>query len=394
MTAPLDGLAKVQACLQHLIAWHRHHHPDQEQIWGELVPLQEKLTYPVWQIAVLGQVSRGKSALINALLGQPQFPTGPTHGITLWPHSVRWQLELGGQTLAIDLTDTPGLDELAGEQRAAMAWEVAQQADLVLFVTAGPLNPVEINALKKLQELQVSLLFVANKQDLYLAWSKVDIDLQLQQAGLGQLITLEQILLVSAAPVAETGRELLPPNIQPLSTALTTWLTATAPKSRAQQVLRQTLSIEQHLGTALLEQPQPPLTSLWFMPLAGLGLVVCPWGLGDMVLGLGSSFGLLRWFCRFYGLPLTPPASGQAWQIILISTLGIGLLGQDSWAALLGEAEGNLTVWIAGIGTQIMAWAWGLSRLRQIIRTHVQQGYSGGSQGPGVLLKALETILN
>ncbi|AFY59644.1 Era-like GTP-binding protein [Synechococcus sp. PCC 6312] len=394
MTEPLDCSARVQACLQHLIAWHQHHHPAQEIIWSELVALEEKLAYPVWQIAVLGQVSRGKSALINALLGQPQFPTGPTHGITLWPHSVRWQVELAGQTYAIDLTDTPGLDEFAGEQRAAMAWEVAQQADLVLFVTAGPLNPVEINALKKLQELQVSLLFVANKQDLYLAWSKVDIDLQLQQAGLAQFITLDQVLLVSAAPVAETGRELLTPNIQPLSLALTTWLTETAPKSRAQQVLQQTLSIEQHLGTTLLDQPQPTLRTVWFIPLAGLGMVLLPWGLGDMVLGLGSSFGLARWLCRFYGIPLTPPASGQAWQIILISTLGIGLLGQSGWAWMLGELSWGVSVWVGGIASQVGVWAWGLSRLQQIIRTHVQQGYHGGSQGPGVLLKELEAIQN
>lgn len=394
MSAPLNSLGNVQACLAHLVAWHQHHHPAQAKIWSELVTLREKLTYPVWQIAVLGQVSRGKSALINALLGQPQFPTGPTHGITLWPHSVRWQPQFQGQTFAVDLTDTPGLDELGGEQRSAMAWDVAKQADLVLFVTAGPLNPVEIAALKMLQELQVSLVLVANKQDLYLAWSKADLDLQLKEAGLGELMTLEQMVLISAAPASESGPDVLLPTLEPLTTLLATWLTETAPHARAQHILKQTLQIEHTLGTALLEQSPSTQAIAWFISLTTLAIVLCPWGLGEMILALGSSFGWVRWLCRFYGIPLTPPASGLAWQIILISAFGIGLLSQNNWAGLLGESGGSLTSWIAGTSTQIMAWAWSLSRLRQIIRTHLQQGYSGGNQGPGQLLQELEMLQN
>lgn len=394
MSADRDYLGKVEACLEHLVAWHQHHHSAQAQIWGELAALQKKIAYPVWQIAVLGQVSRGKSALINALLGQPQFPTGPTHGITLWPHSVRWHPQFQGQTFAVDLTDTPGLDELEGEERATMAWDVAKQADLVLFVTAGPLNPVEMAALKKLQELGMPVVLVANKQDLYLAWSKADLDLQLHKAGLGGLISLDQIVFISAAPVPETGRDVLAPTIEPLTTLLATWLTETAPKSRAQQVLKQTLIIENTLGTALLDQVPATQTTAWLISLTALGIAICPWGLGDMLLGLGSSFGLVRWLCRFYGLPLTPPASGQAWQMILLSTLAIGGLGQNSWAGLLGEAGGSFTIWLTGTSTQIMAWAWGFSRLQQIIRTHLRQGYRGGNQGPGPLLQELEILKN
>ncbi len=382
-TAPIspESLDQVQAHLAHLIAWHQQHHPDLANIWGELIPLQEKLVNPLWQVAVLGQVSRGKSALINALIGQPQFPTGPLHGVTLWPHSVRWQPVLAGEVVALDLTDTPGLDESGGEQRAAMAWEVAQQADLVLFVTAGPLNPVELAALKRLAALKVTVFLVANKQDLYLAWTQADIQAQLAQAGLGYWIAPEQILQVSAAPVADPGLEFTAPMITPLLTALTTWLEKTARQSRYEQIQQQILVIEKALGTALLEQPQPSWRSLWFFPLAGVGILLCPWSLVDLLMGLGSSFALVRMQCRTFGIPLTPPASHQAWRVICLTSLGIGLLGQDSWAWLLGESGWSYSAWFTGNLSQLGLWAWGLSRLGQITRTHIQNGYVLGSWG-------------
>jgi ribosome biogenesis GTPase A len=49
-----------------------------------------KLDYSVIRIAVFGLVSRGKSAVLNALLGQKILQTGPLNGVTQWPRSVRW----------------------------------------------------------------------------------------------------------------------------------------------------------------------------------------------------------------------------------------------------------------------------------------------------------------
>src|SRR5918998_4906625 len=55
-----------------------------------LTSTSEKLEHNVVRIAVFGLVSRGKSAVLNALLGQKVFQTGPLHGVTQWPRSVRW----------------------------------------------------------------------------------------------------------------------------------------------------------------------------------------------------------------------------------------------------------------------------------------------------------------
>ena len=48
------------------------------------------------------------------------------------------------------LIDTPGLDEAGGEDREAMAREVAQRSDLVIFVIDGDITDTELSALRTL----------------------------------------------------------------------------------------------------------------------------------------------------------------------------------------------------------------------------------------------------
>ena len=47
-----------------------------------LAAMLDKLEQSVVQIAAFGMVGRGKSSLLNALLGQEIFQAGPLHGVT------------------------------------------------------------------------------------------------------------------------------------------------------------------------------------------------------------------------------------------------------------------------------------------------------------------------
>ena len=60
-------------------------------------------------LAVFGRVSVGKSALLNALLGQPLFEVGVLHGTTTRAHQARWEEQIAA---GVHFIDTPGINEL------------------------------------------------------------------------------------------------------------------------------------------------------------------------------------------------------------------------------------------------------------------------------------------
>jgi uncharacterized protein len=130
-----------------------------------------KLDGGIYCVAVFGLVSRGKSAVLNALLGEKVLDVGPLNGVTKFPRSVRWQPT---PDLQIDLIDTPGLDEIDGESRAQMAQEIAGKADLILLIVAGDITQLEYRALCELRAAQKPLLLVFNKSDLYPEQERTD----------------------------------------------------------------------------------------------------------------------------------------------------------------------------------------------------------------------------
>ena len=99
--------------------------------FGQIESLIDKLAAGELHIAVFGRVSVGKSALGNALLGREAFATGVLHGTTQKRDTQRWQ-EVAGQGL--HLIDTPGINELSGEERERLAFDVAAISDLVIFI--------------------------------------------------------------------------------------------------------------------------------------------------------------------------------------------------------------------------------------------------------------------
>lgn len=210
-------LKLARTSLQQALAWytsfrrHWNYPPNidlQSAVRTDLQTLKsalEKLEQNVIKIATFGLVSRGKSAVVNALLGEKVLQTGPLHGVTQWPRSVRWTP--GSGKVQIELIDTPGLDEIEGEARAQMAREVAYQADLILFVVAGDITRTEYQALWELRKSQKPILIVFNKIDLYPEKDRQEIYQQLQTWATGkekiilsEELTKDEIVMVAAEP--------------------------------------------------------------------------------------------------------------------------------------------------------------------------------------------------
>ena len=199
----LDLTAKEQAGLESQI--------------NDLTNLLDKLEHSCIQIAAFGMVGRGKSSVLNALLGQPVFETGALHGVTRDSHNANWQLtqETVGDTnqeilrvalpsigdSQIQLIDTPGIDEVDGETREALAIAVAKQADLLLFIIAGDMTKVEYEALSKLRESGKPMLLVFNKIDQYPDADRQAIYCKIRDERVRQLLSPEEIVMVAASPL-------------------------------------------------------------------------------------------------------------------------------------------------------------------------------------------------
>src|SRR3954447_9869920 len=69
--------------------------PDEERAVADEVrqlrELAQKLESNTIEIAAFGMVSRGKSSVLNALLGKDVFQTGSTHGTTLIRAAQPWE---------------------------------------------------------------------------------------------------------------------------------------------------------------------------------------------------------------------------------------------------------------------------------------------------------------
>lgn len=186
-----------------------------------LTRMLDKLEHSVVQIAAFGMVGRGKSSVLNALVGQDIFPTGPLHGVTRTVNSTNWQLtpeqiantsenlqrltinaKTGGQ---IQLIDTPGIDEINGEAREALACNLAKQVDLILFMISGDITQVEYRALSKLREAGKPMLLVFNKIDQYPEADRLAIYNKIKEERVKELISPEEIIMVAASPVEVRG---------------------------------------------------------------------------------------------------------------------------------------------------------------------------------------------
>ncbi len=131
-------------------------------------------------LVVVGEFNSGKSVLINALLGEPFLPEGPTpttdrvyvlaHGQTGAPEVLqddvrllRYPAELLRQ---VRIVDTPGTNAVL-RQHEAIARDFVPRSDLVLFVTSAdrPFTESERAFLESIRQWGKKVVVVVNKDD-------------------------------------------------------------------------------------------------------------------------------------------------------------------------------------------------------------------------------------
>ncbi|MGD1862068.1 MAG: DUF697 domain-containing protein [Leptolyngbyaceae cyanobacterium] len=408
-TATLQGLGNVEQQSQKIAV--------QDGV-SALSALEARLAKPVLRVAVFGLVSRGKSAVINALIGEDILPTGPLHGVTRWPRSLYWRPPIEAvhdldELLQIELIDTPGLDEVEGEARGAMAQEVAHQADLILFVVAGDITRTEYDALVALQAAQKPLLLVFNKIDLF-----PDTDRQAIYNVLTNLwkstnrdrpnaaLAVDEIVMVAAAPTPMQVRvewpdgkvtyewEKLPLQMDSLKQALLTIARQDGTALIALNALREADSLEADMARRAIALHHDEAEALiWkFARYKALAVALNPVAVLDLAGGFVTDLAMIRSLAKLYSLPITQHEAKQLWQAIakssgtlLLSEIGAGLLfGTGKGAAAVWsmfDSAGGFSAMMGIMAAQAGAAGYGTYAVGKAAQVYFEQGCTWGPNG-------------
>ena len=428
MTQQQKHFNRSRASLQQAISWyasfrrHWNYPPDaklQAAVKEDLQALREalnKLDRKAIRIATFGLVSCGKSSIINGLLGQKILQTGPFHGVTKFPQSVRWN-PLNSE-VEIELIDTPGLDEISGEARATMAREVAKAADLILFVVAGDITRTEYQALSELRIKHKPLILVFNKIDLYPERDRDSIYYQLQllnsnydQEDLDKIIYSEDIVMVSAKPqpiqvrvesadgTVATGWETPPPQLEQLKTALVKILQREGISLLALNSLVQAQEAETNIAQKTVKlRGKEAQHIIWkYATYKSLAVAANPIPLLDVVGGLVTDLALIRCLARLYGLPLTNHEAGNLWRKIAASS-GALLLGEVTSNLILSIGKGGVaftdafsnpsafTLYSTTASLQGAIAGYGAYVVGKVAQVYLEQGCTWGSLGASTVI--------
>jgi len=199
-----DALEAVQTTLQKLRACPEAERQEMLADISRLAEMQEKLTTGRVEIVVFGEISTGKSALINALIGREVTSVDVQGGWTREVWGATWDgcgyRVPGLEQSEVVLVDTPGINEVQGTDRRTIAEDAARRADLLLFVTDSDLNEVEYAALLELAAVQKPMLVVLNKRDLYSAADRQRLLSVLRSERLLGMVAAEDFVWAAAQP--------------------------------------------------------------------------------------------------------------------------------------------------------------------------------------------------
>ena len=353
----------------------------------------DKLEHGHLHLAVFGRVSTGKSSLLNALIGEDRFTVSPLHGETRHSAMQAWnEIEAGG----VYLIDTPGLDEAGGEEREALAKEVAGRSDLVIFVVDSDITETELESLRTLLGRGRPVIVVLNKKDLFTAVEQEQLLSSLRSRTDG-IIDPDQIIAVAAQPrprvvveVDSDGRETTserprPPEVEALRVKLWDILEAEGKTLAALNASLFAADLSDQVGRRILAARREIGDKLVRTYCIGKGIAVAfnPVPVADLFAAAFIDVGMVVHLSRVYGLPLSRKEAGSLVGVIVAESAA--LMG-TVWA--LHFVSSALKVGTGGLSTVVTAGAQGAVAwystyvVGRVAAEYLAKGKSWGDGGP------------
>ena len=370
------------------------------QDYRDVEAMLDKLEHGHLHLAVFGRVSTGKSSLLNALIGQEAFSVSALHGETQRSSMQAWnEIEAAG----VFLIDTPGLDEAGGEDREAMAREVAGRADLVIFVLDGDITDTELHALRTLLAQGRPVLIALNKSDLFTA-DEIAALLQSIRGKTDGIVEADKIIAVAARPrpqsvveIGDNGGEKLSErpraaDVDVLRLRLWEILDAEGKTLAALNASLFAADLSDQVGRRILAARRELGDKLVRTYCVGKGIAVAfnPVPVADLFAAAFIDVGMVVHLSRVYDLPLSSKEAGSLVKVIVAESAA--LMG-TVWA--LHFVSSALKVGTAGLSTIVTAGAQGAVAyystyvVGQVAANYLGEGKSWGEGGPKHVVKQI-----
>ncbi len=396
-----------------------------------LETMLDKLERTVVQIAVFGMVGRGKSSLLNALVGENIFETGPIHGVTRTIQGVNWRLDRfdgdrgnitqltlsGVGNSQIELIDTPGIDEVNGETRETLARNLAAKADLILFVCAGDITKVEYRALSQLRDAGKPMLLVFNKIDQYPEADRLAIYETIRDRRVREILSPDEIVMAAAAPLVATAvkrpdgtfgvkMERGQPQIDELKLKILEILDREGKSLVALNTMLYAGEVNEQLVERKMKIRETAANRvIWNAAIAkALAVALNPVTVVDLLSGAAIDVTTILTLSRLYGIPMTQQGAINLLQKIALSMGGITAsellanLGLSSLKGLLGIAApatggASLAPYLSVAITQAGVAGVSSYGIGQVTKTYLANGASWGPDGPkAVVSRIIESL--
>ena len=391
-----------------------------------LTEMLEKLECSLVQIVAFGMVGRGKSSLLNALIGKNIFKTGPLHGVTQTIDAAHWKLQedeqiKGLQTVAlsgwgqsqIQLIDTPGIDEVDGESREMLAHDMAKQVDLILFVISGDMTKVEFEALSRLRSVGKPIILIFNKIDQYPEIDRLAIYEKIRDERVKELLSPDEIVMVAAAPLIteisqdEQGnlkqkRSRGKPKIESLKLKILEILHREGKSLVALNTMLYADEVNEQIVARKLEIREKAANQLIYkaVMIKAMAIALNPVTVVDLFTGAVVDVAMILSLSRLYGIAMTQQAAISLLQKIGVSMGGISAtefltsLGLSSLKGMLGlmvptTAGLSLLPYVSIAMTQGSVAGVSCYAIGQVTKRYLANGAAWGPEGPKTVVKQI-----